>query len=155
MMNDSRRLVVRTVQFGDLEVPEEKVLHFGDGMPGFSQIRKFAMLELENLKPFSYLQSLEDPPVAFLVVNPFLFCPSYAFELGEMDAASLQAEKLEDVSVFAVATVPGNPGDATINLMAPVLINEKMRLGRQVILLDSRYSVRHPIFHDAGSNGIG
>ena len=153
-MNDSRSLSVRTATFGAIEVPEEKVLHFEEGVPGFPQLRRFAVLELEDLKPFSYLQSLDDPPIAFLVVSPFLFQPSYRFELGEADARSLQAQKLEDVSVLVVATIPENASDATINLMAPVLINEKCRCGRQVILLDSHYPVRYPLF-SADTGAIG
>jgi flagellar assembly factor FliW len=145
-MNDSRSLTVQTATFGAIEVPENKILRFDEGIPGFPHIHRFAMLEFEELKPFGYLQSLDDPPVAFLVVNPFLFQPSYQFELGETDARSLQAQKLDDVSVFVVATIPEDASDATINLMAPVLINEKSRCGRQVILLDSNYSVRHPLF---------
>jgi flagellar assembly factor FliW len=154
-MTETGRLVVRTIQFGDLEVPEEKILRFDEGIPGFPNIRRFAMLELENLKPFSYLQSLEDPPIALLVVNPFFFCPSYTFELGETDTGSLRADKPEDVSVFVVANIPDNPSDATINLMAPLLIHAKNRLGRQVILLDSQYSVRHPLFPSAETSGAG
>jgi flagellar assembly factor FliW len=151
-MTENKSLTVKTIQFGVIDVPDDKVLHFEEGIPGFPRIRKFARLETEDLKPFSYLQSLEDPPISLLMVNPFLFCPSYAIELGETDAGNLQAEQPEDVSVFVVATIPESAADATVNLMAPVLINEKKRRGRQVILLDSSYSVRHPLFQDAGSN---
>ncbi len=139
-------MIVRTVNFGEIEIPEGKILRFDEGIPGFPHIRQFAMLEFEDLRPFRYLQSLDDPPISLLVVSPFLFHPAYQFELGETDAGSLQAGKLEDVSVYVVATIPENPSEATINLMAPVLINEKNRRGRQVILLDRPYSVRHPLF---------
>ncbi len=153
-MIEPRSITVQTVNFGEIEVPEEKILYFDEGIPGFPHIRQFAMLEFEDLRPFSYLQSLENPPIALLVVNPFLFQPSYRFDLGDTDAGSLQANKLDDVSVFVVATIPENPSEATINLMAPVLINEKSRRGRQVILLDSHYSVRHPLFA-ANTSGVG
>jgi flagellar assembly factor FliW len=151
-MTENKSLTVKTIQFGVIDVPEDKILHFEEGIPGFPRIRKFARLETDDLKPFSYLQSLEDPPISLLVVNPFLFCPSYAIELGESDAGNLQADRPEDVSVFVVATIPESAAGATVNLMAPVLINEKKRRGRQVILLDSSYSVRHPLFQDFGSN---
>jgi flagellar assembly factor FliW len=154
-MIESKTLTFRTANFGTIEVPEDKILRFDEGIPGFPRIHKFAMLEFDHLKPFSYLQSLEDPPIALLVVNPFLFHPSYQFELGATDAGSLRAEKLQDVSIFVVATIPENPSDATINLMAPVLINEKVRCGRQVILLDSQYSVRHPLFNSATQKDVG
>jgi flagellar assembly factor FliW len=154
-MTETKSLTVRTANFGDIEVPEEKILRFEEGIPGFPHIRQFVMLEFEDLKPFHYLQSMEDPPIALLVVNPFLFQPSYEIRLGETDSGGLQTERLEDVSVFVVATIPENPSEATINLMAPVLINEKKRRGKQAILLDSHYSVRHPLFSAENRNSAG
>jgi flagellar assembly factor FliW len=154
-MTETRALTVRTANFGDIEVPEEKILRFEEGIPGFPHIRQFVMLEFEDLKPFHYLQSLEDPPIALLVVDPFLFYSAYEVKLGETDAEGLQTERLEDVSVFVVATIPENPAAATINLMAPVLINEKKRRGKQTILLDSQYSVRQPLFNAESRNSAG
>jgi flagellar assembly factor FliW len=153
-MNEARGLTVRTVNFGEIEIPEEKIIHFKEGIPGFPQIRKFAMLEMENLKPFNYLQSLEDPPIALLVVNPFLLQSSYQFEVSEKDAEDLQTGKPEEISIFAVATIPEDPSNATVNLMAPILINDRNRCGKQIILLESRYSVRHPLFRAAAKNGV-
>ncbi|MBZ5495457.1 MAG: flagellar assembly protein FliW [Acidobacteriia bacterium] len=146
MMTESKALTVRTTNFGEIEVPVASIIGFDEGIPGFPQIHKFAILEFEHLKPFQYLQSLDDPPIALLVVNPFLLHPAYAFELGDADMCDLKTDKPEEVSVFAVATIPENPSEATLNLMAPILINQKNRCGKQVILLDSQYSVRHPLF---------
>lgn len=145
---------MRTLNFGEIEVPEEKIIHFKEGIPGFPQIRKFAILEIESLKPFHYLQSLEDPPIALLVVNPFLLQSSYQFEVSEKEAEELQADKPEEISIFAVATIPTDPSEATINLMAPILINDRNRCGKQVILLESHYSVRHPLFTAPSKNGV-
>jgi flagellar assembly factor FliW len=98
------------------------------------------------VKPFQYLQSLGEPPVALLIVNPFLFAPDYRFDISARDMEDLQAQGSDEVSVFAVATIPSNPAEATVNLMAPVLINARTRSGKQVILLEADYSVRHPLF---------
>jgi flagellar assembly factor FliW len=149
-MTERETLTVMTANFGEIEVSEEHIIHFEEGIPGFPQIHKFAVLEFEHLKPFRYLQSLDDPPIALLVVNPFLLHPAYAFELGDTDMGDLKTDKPEEVSIFAVTTVPDNPSEATLNLMAPILINEKNRCGKQVILLESDYSVRHPLFAAAG-----
>ncbi len=154
-MSEAKAMTVRTVNFGEIDIPDEKIIYFKEGIPGFPQIRRFALLEFENLEPFRYLQSLEDPPIALLVVNPFLLQTSYHFQLGDSDADELLAEKSEDVSIFAVVTVPENLSDATINLVAPILINGKHRRGKQVILLDSQYSVKHPLFRTADSNRVG
>ncbi len=154
-MSEAKAITVHTVNFGEIDIPDDKIIHFKEGIPGFPQIRRFAVLEFENLEPFRYLQSLEEPPIALLVVNPFLLQTSYQFQLGDSDADELQAEKSEDVSIFAVVTVPENPSDATINLVAPILINARNRRGKQVILLDSQYSVRQPLFRATENNGVG
>ena len=140
-------MLVHTVNFGDLDVPGDKILNFKEGLPGFPQIHHFTMLELEEIKPFQYLQSLEDPPIALLVINPFLVDQGYKFDLSPADMEDIGSRNTADVTVYAVATVPENPEKATLNLMAPIMINEVNRCGKQVILHDSGYSVKHPLFN--------
>ncbi len=137
---------IHTVNFGEIEVPEDKVIKFKEGVPGFPHIHRFTALEFEDLKPFQYLQALDDPPIALLVVNPFLIDPEYKFQLSSSDMEDIQARNPEEVAVFAVATIPEDPERATINLMAPIMINDRERCGKQVILHDSGYSVQHPLF---------
>ncbi len=140
-------MLVHTVNFGPLEVPEEKIIEFRDGLPGFSQIRRFAVLELEDLKPFRYLQSLGDPPIALLIIDPYLVDREYKLRVSQTDMEDILAAEPGNVTVYAVATVPDNPEEASVNLMAPVLINEKTRRGKQAILLEAGYPVRHPLFN--------
>ncbi len=148
-MAESQTLVVKSVNFGMLEVPQDKVISFKEGLPGFPNLRRFTVLEMDELKPFQYLQALDDPPIALLVVNPFLVDAGYKFQLAESDMQEIRSREAEGVSVYAVATVPENPEDATLNLMAPIVINHRERLGKQVVLHQSSYQVRHPLF--AGS----
>jgi flagellar assembly factor FliW len=152
-MTESKAITVRTANFGEIGIPPESVLHFSEGIPGFPRIHNFAILEFENIKPFQYLQSLDDPPVALLVVNPFLLCPAYRIDLGDADIEDLHTKNTEDVAVFSVVTIPADPAEATLNLMAPILINQKGRCGRQVILLDSPFATRHPLFVPAECQG--
>lgn len=146
-------MLIKTVNFGDLEIPEDKIIDFNEGLPGFPQIRKFSVLEFEDVKPFQYLQALGDPPVALLIINPFLIDPSYEFQLSAMDMEEIQSAEPGGVVIYAVATIPDNPEEATLNLMAPIIINEKVRRGKQVILLDTKYTIRHPLFRKADSAG--
>ena len=145
-MTGTKVLKVQTASFGEIEVPQDKILRFREGIPGFPEIHRFAVFHFKDLEPFEYLQALDDPPIALLVVNPFLLYPAYAFSVEDTHLSELQASSPADVAVYVVATVPGNPVEATINLMAPILVNEKKRLGMQVILLDSAYSISHPLF---------
>jgi flagellar assembly factor FliW len=150
-------MLIKTVNFGDLEIPDGKIIDFREGLPGFPHIRKFTVLEFEDVKPFQYLQALGDPPIALLIINPFLIDPSYEFQLSTVEMEDIQSAQPGSTAVYTVATIPDNPEEATVNLMAPIIINESMRVGKQVILLDTKYTVRHPLFRktddtNAGSN---
>jgi flagellar assembly factor FliW len=152
-------MLIHTVNFGDLEIPEDKVILFKEGLPGFPQTHKFAVLELEELKPFQYLQALEGPPIALLIISPFFIDPSYEFQLSSSEMEELQGSPDQNLVVYSVASFPEDPSQATINLMAPIVINEKERRGKQVILHETRYSIRHPLIDlwknsDQGSGGV-
>jgi flagellar assembly factor FliW len=140
-------MLIHTVNFGNLEVPEDKVITFKEGLPGFPQIHRFAVLELDELKPFQYLQALDDPPIALFVINPFLVDPTYEFRLTDSDMEDVQSTNSAELAVYAVATIPENPNHATLNLMAPIVINDRDRCGKQVILHESKYTVKHPLLH--------
>ena len=143
---------INTLNFGDLEISQESIITFDDGLPGFSQLRQFVVLDMEDIKPFHYLQALPDddtPPIALYLINPFLVDPSYEFRLTDSDMEALKSKNSTEMTIYAVATIPADPRYATLNLMAPIVINEKGRRGRQVILHDSKYSVRHPLMGGA------
>jgi flagellar assembly factor FliW len=107
---------------------------------------------MEDIKPFQYLQSLPEddtPPIALYLINPFLVDPSYEFRLTDSDMEAIKSKNSTELTIYAIATIPEDPRDATLNLMAPIVINERGRRGRQVILHDSKYSVRHPLIGGA------
>jgi flagellar assembly factor FliW len=145
-------MLIHTVNFGDLEVPEDRVITFKEGLPGFAQINRFAVLELDELKPFRYLQALDDPPIALYIISPFIVDSAYEIQLTESDVEDIGSANSGELTVYAVATIPDDPREATLNLMAPIVINERERRGKQVVLLESGYSVRHPLF---GSSNDG
>ena len=139
---------VHTLNFGDLEIAEDSVITFDDGLPGFPQLNRFVILEMDNIKPFHFLQSLPDddtPPIALYLINPFLVDPSYDFRLTDSDMSSLKSKNSTELTIYAIATIPEDARNATLNLMAPIVINVNGRRGRQVILHDSKYSVKHPL----------
>ena len=142
---------INTINFGDVEIAPDTIIRFDDGLPGFPQLRRFVVLEMEEIKPFQYLQALPDddtPPIALYLINPFLVDPSYEFRLTDSDMAAIKSTNSAELTIYAVVTIPEDPREATLNLMAPVVINERDHCGRQVILHDSKYSVRHPLMSD-------
>ena len=147
---------IHTLNFGDLEIVQDTIITFDDGLPGFPQLRRFVVLEMEKIKPFHFLQSLPDddtPPIALYLINPFLVDPSYDFRLTDSDMEAIKSKNSTELTIYAIATIPENPCDATLNLMAPIVINVRGRCGRQVILHDSKYSVKHPLPCGAETDG--
>jgi flagellar assembly factor FliW len=145
-------MLIKTVNFGELEVPENTIITFKEGLPGFPQIHRFAVLDKNELKPFQYLQALDDPPIGLFIINPFIVDASYEFRLTESDMEDVNSKNSAELAVYAVATIQDDPTQATINLMAPIVINDRDRRGKQVILHESKYSVRHPLLGGAGQN---
>jgi flagellar assembly factor FliW len=147
-------MLVQTVNFGSLEIPENKIIVFKEGLPGFPQINRFTVIELDELKPFKYLQSLDEPLISLFIINPFLLDPNYEFRLTDPDMEDVHSTNSAELAVYAVATIPEDPKGATINFMAPIVINDKDRCGKQVILHESKYSVQHPLLHSASQDEV-
>ena len=108
-MAETHTMLIRTLNFGEIEVPDDKVLHFEEGLPGFARIQQFTLLEVEEVRPFLYLQAIGDPPIALLVVDPRLIDSAYQFKLSPGDMADIGVSDPSEASVFVVATIPADP----------------------------------------------
>jgi flagellar assembly factor FliW len=91
------------------------------------------------------LQSLDLGELSFLIMDPFLFFREYDFELPEFVQQQLQIEQPEDVQVWSIVSVKEDFSKATINLLAPIIVNYKSRLAKQIILHDTEYKVKHEL----------
>lgn len=145
-----------TGRFGVLEVNEEDVIVFPAGIPGFPDVHKYLILEHSDEGVFHILQGVDDPAVAFILIDPRTFVPDYTVEVVRDEVEELQLEEDDEAVVLAIVTVPpGNPSAMTVNLQAPIVLNARTRIGRQVVLTDSPYSIRHPLLvgdpSDAGA----
>ena len=144
---------ISTSRFGNIIVDREKIISFPDGIPGFEDLKQYVFLAEENLKLaednlfFNWLQAVSDPAVAFLVINPYAFFSDYSFDLSEGDVSALKLRGPEDVGVFTIVTILENDvAKITANLLAPVVINTRLKQARQVILTGSGYSTKHRLF---------
>ncbi|WP_258359761.1 flagellar assembly protein FliW [Moorella sulfitireducens (nom. illeg.)] len=138
---------VQTSRFGVVEIEAADVLNFPGGIPAFEHLHKFFLHPIPENPAFTWLQAVADPDVAFLLVDPFLFFPGYEVEIPEGLQRELEIKEAADVLALSVVTVPdGDVRRMTANLVAPVVINRKARLGRQFIMEGTRYTTRHPLF---------
>jgi flagellar assembly factor FliW len=140
---------IATTRFGEIEIDENDIYTFPDGIPGFEQDKRYTVLDLEGLDGFACLQCVDRGELGFIIVNPFAFYPGYEFSIPDGDAGLLEVEDTSDLSVWSIVTVKDRLESATVNLVAPIVLNMRKRLGKQVILVDPGLSTRHALFRTA------
>jgi flagellar assembly factor FliW len=141
----AKGLKISTARFGEMEFREESVISVLGGIIGFPTLVRYVLIQRPTDAPFYWLQSLDDPTLALVLVNPVLFKEDYNPPLPLSLHEELKA-KAGDISLFAIVTIPaGRPQDMTANLLGPLAINPASRLARQLVLDDSVYTHRQPI----------
>lgn len=146
---------IESTRFGTLEITEEEILHFPLGIPGFLNEKEFVLLPHGTDSPFSFLQSVKEPNLSFLLVDPFAFYKDYEFVLDETLAKEMELTKDNPPRVWVIATIKENIRDMTVNLLAPIILNTKKREGRQIILEQSPYSIHHKLFAESVEANAG
>ncbi|MEN1760805.1 flagellar assembly protein FliW [Anoxynatronum sibiricum] len=135
---------LETKHFGTITIDEAKILTFPDGIPGFEEKTRFALVQNpEPEVPFHWLQSVEEEGLTFVVTNPFLIRFNYDFDLPEHVVKKLAIQGQEDVQIFCIVRIPEKVQEMTINLTAPIVLNTRTLMGKQVVLEDDRYHTRH------------
>ena len=137
---------VDTLRFGTVEVDENKLIIFNDGIPGLEQYKKYALLQFEDSYPIVWLQSMEDTGICLPVLDTFKVLPEYVFDIDESDVKALEITSPDELHVVSVVVIPEDIQGMTVNLAAPVLINTKTGKAKQVVLSGSEYNVRAPVF---------
>ncbi|MBP8599070.1 MAG: flagellar assembly protein FliW [Selenomonas sp.] len=136
-----------TLRFGEIEVDENEIVHFADGIPAFEDEHEFLIIPYDEESPYVFLQSLTTPELAFLMTMPFVFFPEYEFELDDANQEKLGLTRQEDMLVYMLLTIPdGQVESMTANLMAPIVMNQVTMQARQIVLDKSRYTTKHRLF---------
>ncbi|MBP1157803.1 MULTISPECIES: flagellar assembly protein FliW [unclassified Paenibacillus] len=138
-------IVLNTASLGEIEISEEQLIAFNEGIPGFEEDRRFVILPVDPELPFAYLQSADDERIHFVVVDPFSMYKPYEFHIDEETQTELGIESEKDVEVWCVVTIQQSLEKATVNLLAPIIINSNHRTGKQMVLHQSQYHTRHLI----------
>lgn len=136
---------LETTRFGPLDISEESVITFPEGVIGFEGCKRYVILSKKDNAPLRWLQSLDEPGLAFIIISPYQFKPDYCPKLEKKDLSMLGVKSIKEAEVLAIVVVPENPRDMVANLMAPILINPKLCIGRQLIMQDSEYPTRYRI----------
>lgn len=142
-------MLIKTKYFGEVDLDEQKVITFDNGMMGFEEYKKFAILydiEKERENSISWLQSLDVPELAFPVINPFLVEENYKPTVNDEYLESLGIFEDSDLIVLLTVTVPEDIKKITANFKAPIVINAITGKGCQVIADNQEYKVKQEIY---------
>ena len=124
---------------------KDAVIHFEEGLIGFSEFKDFVLMENESLAPFRLLQSLESPSVGFLVLESSTLVQNYNELVPAREWESLGVVGDTKPLAFVIVVIGNTPQASTGNLQAPLLVNYEKMVGKQIILTDSGLSVRQKL----------
>jgi len=136
---------ISTTRFGDINVDESTIVHMKGGILGFEHFKRYALLTHDVKIPFWWFQSVDDGSIAFVVINSFMVRADYEPVISDSDVELLKIESPEDVVLMSIVTISTDPFTITANLKAPIVINSKNRLARQVVIQEPDYPLRYSI----------
>jgi flagellar assembly factor FliW len=139
-------MVLQTTRFGEQEVAEEKIIAMSAGMVGFPAETRYVLLTPPKGGPFLWLQSVDNPALAFVVVDAKDHFPEYRFTLTEEEYRSLELSEGAEVISLLVVTMAPDPYQITVNLQGPVVLNADRMLAGQIVLDGTDYPTRFPFF---------
>jgi flagellar assembly factor FliW len=133
-----------TTRFGLINAKEGDIITFPRGMIGMADLSRFVMMPLAAQEPtFYWLQSLDDPTVAFLVVDPTRFFKDYSVSIREETQADLNLADAKDGQLLVICNRVGEW--ITGNLQGPLVINARTRMAQQVVLTEKKWTCRQPL----------
>jgi len=139
---------ILTRRFGELMIDEKKILVIPDGLMGFEEYEKFVLIEDTKTAPLCWLQSIEEPNLSLIVMNPFLFKPDYKLNLDELiDSRGWEGVEAADLILYVVVHLSKEQSEITIisNLLGPIIINPKNNEMVQSVIPNTAFSLDHAV----------
>ena len=139
---------IQTSRFGEIDIDETAIIAMPEGMLGFSEITKYVLIQHRDGSPFLWYQAVDEPNLAFVMVEAFTFFPDYEVLMSDEDVKVLSCKDPGELAVFLVVVIPDNPEEMTANLRGPVVVNVENKIAKQLVLTDERYSPHHSIMEE-------
>lgn len=141
---------IETSRFGSVQYKESDVITFVRAILGFDDLNSYFIISRPESEPFKWLQSIDDPSVCFVIVDPMLVFEDYVVDINSNDVKKLQGnENKDDYKVYVIVTVPeGHPEQMSINLQGPIIVNVKSLKAIQLVLNNPKYDIRYSILNN-------
>ncbi len=141
-------MLLKTRLFGEVRVKDEEVIHFTKPILGFDDCRQYLLMENESIFPTFWLQSINNPDLAFPVVSPFSVDDNYSINLQNLDLDDINLKSLDEALVLTLMVVPETISSIRTNLRAPIIYNPQKRIAKQLILYDEKYPIHFYLIDD-------
>ncbi|MFH0925708.1 MAG: flagellar assembly protein FliW [bacterium] len=136
---------VLSSRFGTVEVDPQDIIEMPVGLFGFPDVRRFIIIDQGEDNPFKWLQAVDDPALAFVIIDPLIFKPDYRVVISKKEVGDLGLVNENEAKVYVIVVITDNPYDMTANLLGPLIINPKTRKAKQIVLSESEYTTKHYI----------
>ncbi len=148
---------INTKVFGEVEIADDKIIHFPSGIVGFPELTEFTLLhdEEKGVGSIHWLQSIQEPGFAMPVMDPLLVCTDYNPEVDDELLKPLGGLDPEEILVLVTVTVPSDLKKMSVNLRGPIIINAAAKKACQVIVEGEGYQVKYPIYEILSARKAG
>ena len=144
-------MLLKTRLFGEIKVKDEEVINFTKPILGFDDCRQYLLMESESIFPTFWLQSINDPNLAFPVISPFSVDENYSINLEALDLDDIRLKSIDDALVLTLMVVPQTVSSIRTNLRAPIIYNPEKKVAKQLILRDEKYPIHYYIIDQANN----
>jgi flagellar assembly factor FliW len=124
---------IKTNQFGVIEFEKELIFKFESGIFGFEQLKDYLMIKMEN-EVFFWLNSIEEPEISFPMIGLKMIDGNYPQE--------------KEHEAFGIVNLNTDFLKITVNLKAPVYVNQTTKSGYQTILDSNKYPIKYHLFKE-------
>ncbi len=141
-------MIVKTGRFGQLTVGDDEKIRIPQGILGFPEYTDFCLVDPGDETLILWLQSIQNPEIAFPILEPKIFRTDYSARLSAAELRELKLDNINQSAVFSILTITDDVTQMTANLKAPLVINLKEQIARQVVLQENEYTIKHMMFKE-------
>ncbi|MBO1224229.1 MAG: flagellar assembly protein FliW [Candidatus Scalindua sediminis] len=134
-------MLLKTRCFGEVEIKKEEIIKFTQPIVGFDEYKQYILMKNESIFPTFWLQSVDNPALAFPVVSPFVIDENYSIKLSVYDFEDINLKEFNDVIILTLLVVPQDLSLIRTNLRAPIIYNPMKKLAKQIVLQEEKYPV--------------
>lgn len=139
---------IKTTRFGEIEVNQQDIIRFKEGILGFEQYKNFTIVDPNDTTLIMWMQCIDAPQIAFPVIEPQIFKADYCPILMPTDMNAIELLQPADSKVYTILTIPADFTQMNANLKAPIVINLKKNIAKQIVLQDNKLTVKHEMYRD-------